>query len=188
MSIELVMPSNCLILCHPLSALNLSATAPFPVSRLLASDDQSIGALASASVRPMTIQSWFPLGWLDLLAVQGPQESSPAPQSESINFSALCLLYLPSLSYTHMANGKRVAFTIWNFVCKVMSQSCIFSHFAFRVILSATWHQAPSPLLSRCSGSPKQAHVGLAGAPPHPSSKLSFFELMESLNVGSTHL
>ena len=93
-------------LSHSLSppspaALNLSATASFPVSRLLASGDQSIGASASASVHPVTTQSWFPLGWLDLLAVQGPQESSPAPQSESIDFSALCLLYHPSLIYTH---------------------------------------------------------------------------------------
>ena len=44
----------------------------------------------------------FRIDWLDLLAVQGTlQESSPAPQFESINSSALSLLYGPTLTSTH---------------------------------------------------------------------------------------
>ena len=39
------------------------ASGSFPVSQLLASGDRSIGASASASVLPMNIQGWFPLGW-----------------------------------------------------------------------------------------------------------------------------
>ena len=39
------------------------ASGSFPVSQLLASGDQSVGASASASVLPMNIQDWFPLGW-----------------------------------------------------------------------------------------------------------------------------
>ena len=65
MSIESVMPSNHLILCHPL--LLLPSIFPsirffFPMSQLFASGGQSIGASASASVLPMNIQGWFPLG------------------------------------------------------------------------------------------------------------------------------
>ena len=40
------------------------ASGSFPASRLFASGSQSIGASASASVLPMSIQGWFPLGWL----------------------------------------------------------------------------------------------------------------------------
>ena len=68
MSIELVMPSNHLILCHPLLLLlqSFPASGSFPVSRLFNSGGQSIGASASASIIPMNIQSWFPLGFADL--------------------------------------------------------------------------------------------------------------------------
>ena len=62
MSIESVMPSNHLILCCPFSSClqSFPASRSFPVCRLLASGGQSIGA--SASVLPMNIQGWFPLG------------------------------------------------------------------------------------------------------------------------------
>ena len=58
MSIELVMPSNHLILCRPFSsALNLSQQQGFfPVSRLFVSSGQGFGASASVSVLPMNIQ------------------------------------------------------------------------------------------------------------------------------------
>ena len=63
---------------HPLSspsppASNLSQHQGFiPMSRLFTSDDQSIGFSTAASVLPMNIQGWFPLGnWFDLFAVQG---------------------------------------------------------------------------------------------------------------------
>ena len=71
MSIELVMPSNHLILCHPflLCLLSFPASGSFPVNQLFTSDSQSIGASASASVLPMNIQSL--IDWSDLLAVQG---------------------------------------------------------------------------------------------------------------------
>ena len=69
-SIELVMPSNYLILCHPL--LLLPSIFPnirvFPMSQFFASCGQNIGA--SASVLPMNIQDWFPLGWTGLISLQ----------------------------------------------------------------------------------------------------------------------
>ena len=42
----------------------------FPISQLFASSGQSIGASASASVLPMNIQGWFPLGLTDLISLQ----------------------------------------------------------------------------------------------------------------------
>ena len=68
-SIESVMPSNHLILCHPLLLLPsiFPASGSFPVSWLFTSGDQSIGASTSASVLPMNIQDWFPLGWTGLI-------------------------------------------------------------------------------------------------------------------------
>ena len=53
------------------------ASWSFQMSRLFTSGDQSIGASDAASVLPMNIQSWFPLGLMgfDLLAVQGTLES-----------------------------------------------------------------------------------------------------------------
>ena len=45
------------------------ATGPFPVSWLFRSDGQSIGASASASVLPMNIQGWFPLGLTGLISL-----------------------------------------------------------------------------------------------------------------------
>ena len=73
----------------------------FPMSWLFASSGQSIGA--SASVLPMNIQGWFPLGWL-VWSPHSPRdspESSPGPQLESINSSALGLLYGPTLTSIH---------------------------------------------------------------------------------------
>ena len=72
MAIELVMPSNHLILCCPLLLL-LSIFTNIRVfsgeSKLFASGGQSTGASASASVLPMNIQGWFPLGLTGLISL-----------------------------------------------------------------------------------------------------------------------
>ena len=74
MSIELVMPSNHLIPCHPLLLLLLFQSFPawgsFPMSQFFASSGQSIGVSASGSVLPMNIQDWFPLGWTGWVSLQ----------------------------------------------------------------------------------------------------------------------
>ena len=74
MSIESVMSSYHLILCHPLLLLPSVFPAPGSIlmSQFFASGGQSIGALAS--VLPMNIQDWFPLGF-DLFSVQGTLKS-----------------------------------------------------------------------------------------------------------------
>ena len=66
-SIELVMTSNHLILCHPLILLPsiFPSIRVFSMSQLFTSGSHSIRA--SASVLPMNIQSWLPLGLIDLI-------------------------------------------------------------------------------------------------------------------------
>ena len=66
--------------CHPtispsivLSSSHLQAfpaSGSFPMSQLFPSGGQSIGVSASASVLPMNIQDWFPLGWTGLISLQ----------------------------------------------------------------------------------------------------------------------
>ena len=65
MSIELVMPSNHLILCHPILFLPsyFSASGSFQMSQLFASGEKSIGVSISTSVLPINNQDWSPLGW-----------------------------------------------------------------------------------------------------------------------------
>ena len=68
-SIELKMTSNHFILCWPL------LPSIFPSIRVFSkesapSDGQNIGASPSASVLPMNIQGWFPLGWTGLISLQ----------------------------------------------------------------------------------------------------------------------
>ena len=102
MSIESVMPSNHLILCHPLL--------------LLPSISPSIRVFSNESVLPIRWPNYlsfsfnispsneysglisFKMDWLDLLAVQ---ESSPIPQFKSINSSVLSFFYSPTLTSIH---------------------------------------------------------------------------------------
>ena len=71
MSIESVMPSNHLILCCPLLPSSIfPSIRVFPMSLFFASGGQSIEVLASASILPMSIQNWFPLGWTGWISLQ----------------------------------------------------------------------------------------------------------------------
>ena len=56
----------------PLSSClqSFSALGSSPMSQFFASGGQSIGASASASVLPMNIEDWFPLGWTDWISLQ----------------------------------------------------------------------------------------------------------------------
>ena len=72
MSIESVMPSSHLILCRPLLLL-----PPIPPSIRVFSNEsvfawggQSIGVSALASVLPMNMQDWSPLGWTSWISLQ----------------------------------------------------------------------------------------------------------------------
>ena len=77
----------------------------FPMSQFFASGGQSNEASpsASASVLPMNIQDWSPLGWTGWISLQSKdsQESSPAPQFKSINSSVLSFLYSTTFTSIH---------------------------------------------------------------------------------------
>ena len=104
MSIESVMLSNRLSSATPFSfgLQSFPASGSFPVSWLFASGGQSTGASASASVLPMNIQSWFPLGLdLDLLAVQGTLKSLLQTTFLKHQFFSARFLYGPNLTFVH---------------------------------------------------------------------------------------
>ena len=71
MSIESVMPSNLSSSAVPFSSClqSFPTSGSFPMSQLFAPHGQSVGASASASVLPMNIQDWFPLGWTGLISL-----------------------------------------------------------------------------------------------------------------------
>ena len=102
----------------PLSFCLQSYPAPelLPKSRHFGTGSQSIGASALASVLPMNIQGWFPLGWIGLISLQSKnsQESSPASQFKSISSLALSLLY-----DLYLTAGKTIALMIQTFVGKM---------------------------------------------------------------------
>jgi len=91
------------------------------MSRLFASDGQSIGVSASASVLPMNIQVIsFRIYWFDLLAVQGTKS---VLQHHSLKASILShsAFFMVQLSHVSMTTGNITALTIWTFVSKVIS-------------------------------------------------------------------
>ena len=71
MSIKSVMSSNHPIICRPLLLLPsiFPSITTFPMSQF-SSGGQRVGVSASASVLPMNIQDWFPLGWTGLISLQ----------------------------------------------------------------------------------------------------------------------
>ena len=75
------------------------ASGSFPVSWLFTSGGQSISVSASASVFPVNIQDWFPLGWTGWISLlsKGLSRVFSNPQLKNINSSALNLLYGPTL-------------------------------------------------------------------------------------------
>ena len=93
---------------HPLSspsppALNLFKHQCLFQHQFFASGGQSTGASVSASVLPMNIQDWFPLGWTGWISLQskGLSRVFSTPQFKSINYSVLSFLYSPTLTSIH---------------------------------------------------------------------------------------
>ena len=84
---------------------SFSASGSFQMSQFLASGGQSFGFSASASVLPMNIQDWFPLGWTGWISLQSKGLSrvfsNKTPQFKSINSSVLSFLYSPTLTFIH---------------------------------------------------------------------------------------
>ena len=95
------------------------ASGSFPMSRLFASGAKSIGVSASASVLPMNIQGWFPLGSTSLTSLLSKcllqHLNSKAPILQSSAF------LMVQLSYPYVTTGKTIALAIWTFVSKLIS-------------------------------------------------------------------
>ena len=98
------------------------ASGSFQMSQLFASDGQSIGVSALASVLAMNIQDWFPLwwtGWISLYS-KGLSRvfSNTTVQKHQLRHSAF---FIVQLSPPYMTTGKTMPLTIQTFVGKVLS-------------------------------------------------------------------
>ena len=98
------------------------ASGSFQMSQLFTSGSQSTGASASASVLPMNIQDWFPLGWTGWISLLS-KTLSRVLQYHSSKASVLLhsAFFTVQLSHPYMTIGKNIALTRQTFVGKVMS-------------------------------------------------------------------
>ena len=123
MSIDSVMPSSHLILCHPL----LLPSSIFPSIRVFS--NESVLCIRwpkywSFSISPSNEYSGlisFRMDWLDLFAVQGTFKSLLQHHSSKASILQHSAFFLVQLSYPYMTTGKTIALTRWIFVDKVMS-------------------------------------------------------------------
>ena len=125
MSIESVMPSNHLILCHPL----LLPSSIFPIIRVFSNESTlrirwlnywSFSFSISPSNKHPGLIS-FRMDWLDLLAVQGTLKSLLQHHSSKASILQRSAFFIVQLSHPYMTTGKTIALTRWTFVAKVMS-------------------------------------------------------------------
>ena len=126
------------------------ASRSFPVSQFFASGGQSIGA--SASVLPMNIQYWFPLGLTGLTSLQSKKLSRDFSSTTVQNHQFFgAELYSSTLTSIH--NWKTIAWTRWNFVGKVMSllfnmlSRLVMTFLSKSKCLFISWLQSPSAVI-----------------------------------------
>ena len=151
------MPSNHLILCHPL----LLPPLIFPSIRVFSNESVLLIRWPkywsfSFSISPSNEYSGlisFRTDWLDLLAVQGTLQSLLQQHSSKASIllcSAFCVV---QLSHTYMTTGKIIALTRWTFVGKI--RSLLFKMLSRLVItflprskhLLISWLQSPSTVI-----------------------------------------
>ena len=158
MSIESVMPSNHLTLCHPLLLL----LSIFPSIR--AFSNESVPRIRwpeywnfSFSIRPSNDYSGlisFRMDGLGLLAIQGTLKSLLRHHSSKASILPLSAFFIVQLSRPYMTTGKTIALTRWTFVGKVMS--LLFNLLTTMLIafvprgkrLLISWLQSPSASLT----------------------------------------
>ena len=157
MSIELVMPSNHLILCH----LLLLPPSILPSIRVFSNEsvlcirwpkDWSFSFSISPSNKYSELIS-FRMDWLDLLAVQGTLHSLLQHHSSKASILQHSAFFIVQLSYPYMTTGKTIALTRWTFVGKVMS---LLSNMLSRLVIVflprskcflILWLQSPSTVI-----------------------------------------
>jgi len=125
MSTESVIPSNHLILCHPLLLL----PSIFPSIRVFS--NESVLHIRwpeywsfSFSISPSNEYSGlisFRINWLDLLAVQGTLKSLLQHYTSKASILRHLAFFIVQLSHPYMTSGKTIVLTRWTFVGKVMS-------------------------------------------------------------------
>ena len=124
MSVELVMPSNHLILCRPL----FLPPSIFPSIRVFSNESAlrirwpkywSFSFNISPSNEHPELIS-FRMDWLDLLAVQGTLKSLLQHHSSKASILQRSAFFIVQLSHLYITTGKTVALTRWTFVGKVM--------------------------------------------------------------------
>ena len=157
MSIESVMPSNHLILCHPL----FLPPSIFPSIRVF-SNESTLRIRwpnywsFSFSISPSNEYSGlisFRMDWLDLLAVQGTPKSLLQHHNSKTSILWCTAFFIVQLSHPYMITGKTVALTRWTFIGKVMS--LLFNMLTRLVItflprskcLLISWLQSPSAVI-----------------------------------------
>ena len=123
MSIESVMASSHLILCHPLLLL----PSIFPRIRIFSNDSAlhiRWPKYWSFSISPSNEYSGlisFRIDWFDLPAVQGTLKSLLQHHNSKASILWCSVFFILQLSHPHMTTGKTIALTRWTFVSKVMS-------------------------------------------------------------------
>ena len=152
-SIESVIPFNHLILCHPLSSRlqSFPESGSFPMSQFFSSGGRSIGVSVSASVLPVNIQDWFPLGWTGWISLQSKGLSRVFPNTTVQEHQFFGAFFIVQLSHPYMTIGKTIVLTRWTFVGKVMS--LLFNMLSRLVI---TFLTRSKHLLMSCLPSPSQ--------------------------------
>ena len=125
MSIESVMPSNHLILCHPL----FLPPWIFPSIRVFS--NESVLSIRwpkywsfSFNISPSNEHSWliiFRMDWLDFLAVQGTLKTLLQHHSLKASTLRCSAFFIVQLSHPYMTTGKTIDLTRRTFVAKVMS-------------------------------------------------------------------
>ena len=123
MSIESVMPSDHLILCHPLPLL----PSIFPSIRVFSSESvlcirwplEYWSFISPSNEHPGLIS--FRMDWLDLLAVQGTLQSLLQHHSSKATILRCSAFFIVQLSHPYMTTGKAITLTRQTFVCKVTS-------------------------------------------------------------------
>ena len=109
--------------CHPTisssvipfssSLQSFPASGSFQRSQFFTSGGQSIGVSASASVLPMNIQDWFPLGWTGWISLQSKVLSTIFSNTNSSKASILqhSAFFIVQLSHPYMTTGKTISLT-----------------------------------------------------------------------------
>ena len=125
MPIELVMPSNHLILCHPI----LLPPSIFPSIRVFSNESALLIRWPkywsfSFSISPSNEYSGlisFRIDWLDVLAIQGTLKSLLHHHSLKASILWHSAFFIGQLSYPYMTTDKTIALTRWTFVGKIIS-------------------------------------------------------------------